>query len=143
MTGHALKARRIELMISRGKIADQMGVSSSRTQQIESTGHPTPRMSERYISALEEIMRKRASLGDAKNVREPFSIPEFASGTELQKIREAHRVTLADLARVMEASRAYVAAIEARGGLRQCTVRRYCLSLFCLVSVRKDALAQK
>jgi hypothetical protein len=77
------------------------------------------------------------------NVMEPFSMPEFASGAELQKLRETHRVTLADLARVVETSRAHVAAIEERRGLRQCTVRRYCLSLFCLVSARKAALAQR
>lgn len=66
MTGNSLKIRRTELMISRGKIADQMGISESRAQQIEAATRLSERMSARYVAAINEILRKRASFGGTK-----------------------------------------------------------------------------
>jgi hypothetical protein len=43
----------------------------------------------------------------------------------------------------MATSRAYVKAIEERPCPRKCTVRRYLLTLYCFVNVRKIAAAQK
>jgi predicted transcriptional regulator len=65
-TGNSLKIRRTEFMISRGKIADQMGISESRTQQIEAATRLSSRMSERYLAAVNEILRKRATFGGAE-----------------------------------------------------------------------------
>jgi transcriptional regulator with XRE-family HTH domain len=77
------------------------------------------------------------------NLEMPFSIPDFASGAELLRVRKAHGVSLEDLARCMATSRAYVSAIEERRSLRQCTIRRYLLTLWCFVEVRTMAAAQK
>jgi hypothetical protein len=66
MTGSSLKTQRIEHSIPRWKIANEMRISESRTQQIEAATRLTSRMSERYASAIEAILRRRASLGGAK-----------------------------------------------------------------------------
>jgi predicted transcriptional regulator len=66
MTGNDLKVRRIALMVSRAKIADQMKVSQSRVQQVEDATRLSERMKTRYLRAIEEILLRRKSLGGAK-----------------------------------------------------------------------------
>lgn len=77
------------------------------------------------------------------DIEKPFLVPEFSSGPELRKLREAQDVSLADIARVMEVARSYAIAIEERPCLRKCTIRRYVLALYSFVSVRKAAATQK
>jgi predicted transcriptional regulator len=73
----------------------------------------------------------------------PFAIPNYASGAELRKLRNTYKVSLVDLARIMQAARSYVVAIEERRYLRRCTIRRYVVALYCFVSVRKTAATQQ
>jgi hypothetical protein len=77
------------------------------------------------------------------NFEMPFIIPNFASGSELRKIREAHHVSVPDLARVMATARSYVLKIEAKSFCRRCTCQRYLLAVHAFVTVRTAAAAQK
>jgi hypothetical protein len=45
-------------------LAKEMEISESRTQQIEAAGRLTSRMSERYASAIKQILRRRKALAD-------------------------------------------------------------------------------
>jgi hypothetical protein len=64
MTGDSFKTLRKKHGIARWKIAKEMEISESRTQQIEGAGRLTSRMSERYASAIEQILRRRKALAD-------------------------------------------------------------------------------
>ena len=65
MTGNSLKKQRIAHAISRRQIAAAMEVSEARAQQIEAASRLTSRMSERYTSAIEAILRQRHVLTDS------------------------------------------------------------------------------
>jgi predicted transcriptional regulator len=66
MTGNELKIQRIGFKISREKVSKEMSISESRTQQIEAATRLSERMSTRYVAAINEILRKRASFGGAR-----------------------------------------------------------------------------
>jgi hypothetical protein len=65
MNGNSLKKQRIAHAIPRRQIAAAMEVSEARAQQIEQANRLTPRMSQRYASAIEAILRQRHVLTDS------------------------------------------------------------------------------